>query len=184
MRPRHRAVVVAVSPLGTIAGHVVGYRLAGHGASLDGSHAHLRPGAWLAVALAVAALAWVAVSGRGGRTRASLTLLASGQLASFVVLEAAEQLVGGHGVGHLPGDPSFRWGLAAQVVAAAVLVLAVGVARATGERVRAVMTSGKPSVTIGATPPPFRPIATPALRSLTVATAVSERGPPRLLVPV
>ena len=183
MRPHHRAVLVAASPLGTIAGHVVGYRLAGHGASLEGSHAHLRPGAWLAVALAVAALVWVAVSGRGGRTRASLTLLAGGQLASFVVLEAAEQLVGGHGVGHLPGDPSFRWGLAAQVVAAGALVLALSAARATGERVRAVM-AGKPSIAIGATPPPFRPRATPSLRSLTVATAVSERGPPSLLVPV
>lgn len=184
MRPLSRAAVVALAlvPLGTIAGHAAGYELAGRHASFDGSHSHLRPGAWLTAVVAVAALGWIATGRGDGMRRPRLVGLAGGQAVAFLVLEAAEHVVGGHGLGHLLADPSFRWGLVAQVAVAAVLVLATAFARATGERVRALL-SGR-SRAVGAPPPAAASCVTAAHCGLTVVSPATERGPPRHLVPV
>lgn len=183
MRPPRRAALaltVALSPLGTIAGHVAGYAAAGRRADLDAGHAHLRPGLWLAACAAVAALAWVATSRRAGYSPPRLAWLAGGQVAAFVVLEAAERVAGGHGAGALLADRAFRWGVAAQAAAAAALLLGVALARATGERLRAVLSSRRTL----APPEPSVP-AWPGHRSIPTGgpgrSSVTERGPPPLL---
>ena len=180
VRPSRRAALaltVALSPLGTIAGHVAGYGAAGRDADLDTTHAHLRPGLWLAAVAAVAALAWVATSRRAGSSRPRLAWLAGGQVAAFVVLEAAERVAGGHGAGGLLADRAFRWGVAAQAAAAAALVVGVALARATGERVRAALASRRtlpsPEPSVPARPG-HRPLPTAGLDR----SSVTERGPP------
>ena len=175
--PRRATAVVALAlvPLGTIAGHVAGYAMAGDQASSGGGHAHLRPAAWVTALVAALALAWIA-GGRGTATRPRLAWLAGGQAASFVVLEVGEHLLGGDSMAHLLGDPAFRWGLAAQAAAAGVLVVAAVVAAVTGEKVRAVLAArlGLPR---GPEPPP-RPRRTSPLRTLSTVSPATERGPP------
>ena len=184
VRPSRRAALaltVALSPLGTIAGHVAGYGAAGRDPHLDAAHAHLRPGMWLASAAAAAALAWVAISRRAGSSRPRLAWLAGGQVVAFALLEVAERVAGGHGAGGLVGDRAFRWGVAAQAAAAATLLLGVALARATGERVRAVLSSrrtlpsAEPSVPAW---PGQRPVPTAGV----ARSSVTERGPPGLPV--
>lgn len=172
------AVALALVPLGTIAGHVAGYAMAGDQASSRGSHAHLRPAAWVTALLAALALGWIA-GGRGTATRPRLAWLSGGQAASFVLLEVGEHLLGGDSIGHLVGDPAFRWGLAAQAAAAGVLVLAAVAAAVTGEKVRAVLAA-RLRLAQGSDPPP-PPCRTEALRSLATVSRATERGPPPFL---
>ncbi|MGH9164438.1 MAG: hypothetical protein ACRDZW_02850 [Acidimicrobiales bacterium] len=177
-----RAVVLAfgLAPLGAVAGHMTGYFVAGQRAALVGSHGHLRPTAWLTVVAAVLALGWAAAA-RGPRpARLSTAWLAAGQAALFLGLESAEHLAGGRGLGHLLAEPALRWGLVAQVATAAVLVVAAVVARASGERVRARLARRRRFVRPSAQPS----ATTVVVRSLTLASSASERGPPRTLVSV
>lgn len=174
---RRAGVAIALVPLGTVAGHAAGYLLAGRHASFAGDHVHLRPTSWLAVLGAVAALGWATVDRAGtGRNRPRLVALAGAQAGLFVGLEAVEHLTAGRGVGRLLSEPSVRWGLAAQVATAAALVLATVVARASGERVRALLSSRPPAGRTD-TPTPA-PAASPTLRDLLPGSPASERGPP------
>lgn len=180
MRLPRRTLVVAAAlvPVGTLAGHVAGYLAAGRHPGVDGGHGHLRPGAWLATLAALVALGWLAAARGPVRTRVPLGPLAAGQAVLFVGLESAEHLVWGHGLGRLWAEPALRWGLAAQVVAASLLVAAAAVARATGDRVRALLFRRRPVVTAAAAPVD----AASAVRGATLASPASERGPPRALV--
>ena len=166
-------------PLGTVAGHVVGYVLAGQHAGLDGNHSHLRPIAWVTAITALAGLGWVGAARSGRSVRLPVAGLAAAQASLFVILEAAEHVAGGHGLGHLLAEPGLRWGFAAQLATAAVLVLATSLARATGDRVRALL-GGRPRRRSAPTAVPTR-FAVP--RRLLLVSSASERGPPRTLVP-
>ncbi|HEX2701597.1 MAG TPA: hypothetical protein VHM89_15460, partial [Acidimicrobiales bacterium] len=134
MRPPRRAAAVALAlvPLGTVAGHVVGYSLADRSAAFDGSHSHLRPTTWLAAVLALGAVGWVASGRDGHRARVRVGWMAAAQAALFVVMEAVEHLTAGHGITHLLAEPALRWGVGAQVVTGAALVATAMIARASG----------------------------------------------------
>lgn len=178
--PGRAALAGALVPLGTIAGHVVGYWLAGDDASFDGAHRHLRPTVWLTVAVAAAAVAWVTIRPVGSRSAPRLSWLVSGQLAGFFLLEAAEHVLAGHAFSELPGHPTLRWGLLAQIVSAGVLVLVTRLAGASGQRVRAFLS--RTLATRGAPAARTRPGTPDAVRSILVVSAASERGPPPVLL--
>lgn len=180
VRAARRAVVVAMVPAGTIGGHVLGYLMAGEDAALHGAHSHLRPAAWVALAATAAALACVAlVRSRPGRERVPLCPLVAAQVGLFAVVEAGEHALTGHGAASVVTDPSFRWGVLAQLLSGAVLVLACRVARVSGDRVRALLARRR------VLPPPrcHRAwgrigVAEPRVEQ---GSAVSGRGPPRLV---
>ena len=67
--------------------------------------------------------------------RAGQALLVA-QVGLFGALEAAEHLHAGHDVHGLAAEPSFRWGVGAQLVSAGLLLLATRLARASGTAVR------------------------------------------------
>lgn len=169
-------------PCGVIAGHAIGYLMAGESAGFNGSHGHLLPVAWLAGFAATAALVLVASRHGERRTRRSLVWLTGGQMAVFLGLEIAEQLAAGHGLVELLWTPSFRWGLAAQLVTATVLVVAATLSRASGERLRALLSSR--SILVGPQRRSSWP-RTPSVHydSILLASPASERGPPRYFVP-
>ena len=175
-----RAVIVGLVPLGAIAGHVVGYWMAGERAGLDGSHGHLRSVAWLAGLAATAALVLVAARPRPFRGPTSLSWLAGGQAAMFVGLEAAEHVVGGHGLIELLTSPSFRWGLVAQALTAGMLVAVAAFSRASGERVRT-MLSRRGDAPRAAPRTSWAPTGSVLASSSSLASPASERGPPRHL---
>jgi len=168
-------------PIGTIGGHLAGYGVAGEPAGLSGGHSHLAPAAWLASVAALAALGWVAGARGPRRDRINLAWLAAGQATLFVAVEGAEHVAAGHGLGHLLGDPALRWGLAAQVVTAGALVVAALVARASGERVRALL-AGPDAPRGDADEALLRPAAAAAVRTLPAVSSAGPRAPPRSLV--
>ena len=178
MRLERRVALLAAAlvPLGTIGGHVAGQVLAGGPAGLDGSHSHLRPATWITALAALAALGWIGAARSSRTARLPLSMLAVGQAVLFLGLEAGEQLVGGHALGHLPSDPAVRWGLVAQLATAALLVAAVSAARASGRCVRALL--GTRTVPGGRPAEVGRPTGAGALRSLLLGSPASERGPP------
>lgn len=173
-------MVVALVPSGAVAGHVLGYLVAGQDAALRGTHSHLRPAAWAAAALAATALGCLAmlrpVSRRDGPRLGSLV---SAQVALFALVEAGEHVLGGHGATSFVKDPSFRWGVLAQLVSAAVLIGAARMARATGERVRALLARRPRSLSLTSRQP-LRPVRVVVGRRRS-GSSVTERGPPRLL---
>lgn len=178
MRPPHRAALLTISlvPLGTIAGHVAGYVLAGQHAGLDGGHGFLRPLAWVTAVTALGGLGWVATARSGRVVRLPVAGMATAQASLFLILEAAEHVAGGHGLERLATEPGLRWGVAAQVATAAALVLAISLARASGDRVRALL-SGRPSRRSAALAP-AGPTAGTLVRGLILVSSASERGPP------
>ena len=175
-------MVFGLVPCGAIAGHVIGYLMAGESAGLHGSHGHLQAAAWLAGVAASAALVLVAARPCEGRTRFSLVWLAGGQMAVFLGLEIAEQVATGNGAVGLLWSPSFRWGLVAQVLTATMLVVAARLSLASGERVRALLSSRASLVepergsSWPRTPSAFH-------NSIILASPASERGPPCDFVP-
>lgn len=181
MRPPHRAALLAVAlvPLGTVAGHVAGYVLAGQHAGLDGGHSHLRPLAWVTAVTALAGLGWAGAARSGRSVRLPVAGLAAAQASLFVILESAEHLAGGHGLGRLLAEPGLRWGVAAQFATAALLVLATSLARASGDRVRALLGGRSRRRSAAPTAVPTRSAAP---RNLLLVSSASERGPPCALV--
>ena len=170
-------MVGALVPSGTIAGHAVGYLLAGESATLSGAHSQLRPVAWGTAALTVATFAGLAlVRSRGHRRGGPLPSMACAQVVLFCALEAAEHVRAGHGAASLVGDPSFRWGVAAQLVTAGVLLAAARLARASGDCVRALLLRSRGPRHAARRRPPCR-LRTVVPR-LAVTTSVRERGPP------
>lgn len=174
---RARWLTVALVPLGTLGGHALGYLAAGREASFTGAHSHLRPTLWLALAASAGGVAALALAGGGrGRRCPRTSTLALAQVGLFCVLEAGEHVHAGHHVDSLAADPSFRWGLAAQLVSAGLLVLVARLARASGELVRECLARRR------VVPRPLRGLRwrhlDPSLPSAGSASSVSERGPP------
>lgn len=174
---RARWLTVALVPLGTLGGHALGYLAAGQEAAFTGAHSHLRPTLWLALAASAAAVAAMAVAGaEGGRLRPRTRTMVGAQVVLFGLLEAVEHLHAGHHLHSLAADPSFRWGLAAQLVSAGLLVLVAGLARASGQLVRE--CRARRQVVPRSTPRPRWHHVDPSLPSARAASSVSERGPP------
>lgn len=176
---RRAAILLALVPVGTIVGHVVGYGIAGEHPGLTGDHSHLSPVVWPASILALATLAWLGVGGRRLANRLPLAWVVAGQATLFVALEAAEHLVRGQALHHVLTEPALRWGLLAQVATAAVLIAVAASARASGERIRALLSrrshrTAQPAVSAVSANPV-------AIRSLVFASPASERGPPELV---
>jgi hypothetical protein len=166
-------------PAGTIAGHVLGYLAAGDDPAFSNAHSHLRPAAWLAAALALGSLAFLAsVRTRPIGRGLSLSRMVGAQVALFAALEIVEHLHSGPAA--LLGDASFRWGIAAQLVSATVLLAFAALARVSGERLRALLAGRRPHARSSRRRPWCALPAT--IRSSTASCSVSERGPPRLLV--
>ena len=180
MRVPRRSVVVALVPAGAIAGHVLGYLLAGEDAALHGGHSHLRPAAWVAAGATAAVLACLALARPGREPRpVRLASLVTAQVVLFGVVEAGEHLVAGHGPVSIVVSPSFRWGVLAQLLSGAVLVLAARLARASGVRVRSILARRRPRP-----PAPVRSAPSPRAAVLPRspgASSVKVRAPPRRL---
>ena len=176
------ALAAGLVPCGAIAGHVVGYVMAGEPDRLHGSHGHLQPAAWVAGVVATVVLVLVAARPRGGSAGPRLRWVAAGQMAAFSALEVAEHVVAGHGAAGLLTSPSFRWGLLAQVLTATALVAAANASRASGERVRALLSARR---RVGGAAPrlPWPRSGRASQDSVILASPASERGPPRRLVP-
>lgn len=105
--------------------------------------------------------------------------MVSAQAGLFGLLEATEQVRAGQRAFSVFADSSFRWGVAAQLVCAAVLLAVVWLARFSGERVRALVSRRRPWPTVARRKTWAALTAVVAL-AVWVA-AVSERGPPRPL---
>ena len=179
---RARSAAVAMLPLGVLVGHSAGYAVAGE-------HAHgylgggpLWPAAWFAGTASVAAFAWLGLRGTGRPRGPRLSQVAGAQAVVFVVQETIEHVVHGHGLADLLASPSFRWGMVAQVVTAAALVIAASLARYTGQRLRTLVRYS--AGCIAARSPAPRPQAVPVGHGELLGFSASERGPPSFLATV
>lgn len=180
MRVSSRWPGVTLVPIGTIAGHLSGSLLAGEGPAFSGPHSHLRPASWLAVAAAVGALSFLALSRAGVRChRLTARWLTASQIGLFGAVEALEHLHAGHGGLAFATEASFRWGVAAQLASAAVLAMAARLARATGALVRARLAAGS-RIRRASSPAPGRHVNRVVARTPT-AWSFGERGPPARL---
>ena len=177
-----RLAVAFLIPAGALAGHAAAYGLVGSHAH---AHAHGEPGhaylaavAAVAVPLALAALVWHACQGASRGRGPTLGPLLVAQPLLFLGQEGLEHLLSGYGIASLARSPAVRVGLAAQIIVAAMTLLLVRAARATGRAVLAtLLRTGahwppRPSVR---RPPPATSAVSRARR-----TRVSERGPPSL----
>ena len=178
--PGRVPLVAALAPLGVVSGHVVGYGLAGQQAALAGTHTHLGPLGWIGLALTALVMAWVGLRPEEPRI-ARRSWLVGIQLSSFLCLEAAEHLLAGRSIVELAAEPSLYLGLVAQVATAGLLVLAIRLARSSGQRLRALM-SGR-VLDMPAANMAWQPISI-VRRSLVVVSSASQRGPPRRVVSV
>lgn len=166
-------------PAGTIAGHAASYLLSGrrpHG----GVHGYLDFACWPVALAALGALAWFAGSRQGARWTPRSLPFAAAQVGLFLFQEVVEGLVDGRGPGASLAAPTVRYGVVVQLVLAVGMVLLTRVAVAGGARLRAA-TLGRP-----AWRPKHPAVLPPAAEcrrvGMVVASPVSERGPPTLLV--
>ena len=177
---RQRAALLLV-PAGVLAAHLLGWLTVG-GENHDGHHAvvghgHLAALAALAVPLALAGLAVAARDGyHGRRTPVRLAAIAAGQVACFVVLEAAEAAVAGTGATPALGQPALWAGLALQVAVAWALRALLRTSAAAGYSMR----RWRPPVARLRLAGP-RPVAWPGA-TRPAGSPASRRGPPRLLL--
>lgn len=176
-----RLGVAFLIPAGALAGHAAAYGLAGpHAhAHADSGHGYLAVVAALAVPLAVVALVWHACQGAARGRRLSLGPLLVAQPLLFLAQEGLEHLLAGHGVAALAQSPAVRLGLVAQVVVAAMTLLLVRAARATGRAFAAILvrtSSSRRTRPWMPRPPAATPVVLRARR-----TRVNERGPPSRL---
>lgn len=180
MRHLRGFLLAGLVPIGTLVGHAAGYAAAGEHLAHDGAHAYLGPGRWLAAAAGAAALGWIAAGGHKADSAPVLRRLGAGQMLLFFGMETVEGLASGHGVHGLLTQPSLRWGLAAQVVVAAGLVVAAVLARATGARVRALLIP-RPCV-LHLRPAVLAAVMVHRICSAVLTSPASPRGPPPSLV--
>lgn len=177
--PRRTAIGLLVAS-GTLAGHTIGYRLAGGGAwSAEGAHGYLGPVTAIVVPAAILGFLVLAVSTARSVTDTPVrlrTLLAL-QFACFLGQEAFERIAAGqsHHVHTLLAEPAIILGLVAQVVVATALWVAVWAGRHVARRLLG---------TERTLPEPFSPAplgAATVLPALAYASPVMLRGPPRPL---
>ena len=180
---RLRPALLLAAPAGVLGGHAIGYLAApepaGGGAV---HHGYLSLALALSVPLAVMAVAWAATIGASGSRAVPrpprpvpLGPLLVAQWVLFTGQEAAEHAVSGHGLAAALHSPALWWGLAAQVVTAAAILVLLRASAATGALLVALLGGVRP-MALRRLPwhpdrPWFRPPPSPAaLRS--------ARGPP------
>jgi hypothetical protein len=176
---RSRLAAVALLPLGVLLGHSAGYGLAG-----EHTHGYLAGGrlwwaAWLAGAGSVGAFAWFGLRGGGQPRRPRVFGVACAQAVVFVVQEGLEHVLHGEGLADVVASPSFRWGIAAQVVTATILVVTASLARYTAQRLRALVGHSPGRVVARCSTP--RPQTAADVQGTVLASPASERGPPSFL---
>ncbi|HEX9992256.1 MAG TPA: hypothetical protein VGB14_04945 [Acidimicrobiales bacterium] len=173
---------LALAPFGALVAHAAGYGIA-PGSHGPAAHGYLGTVASAAVPAAAAVALWLGC-GRAGSRRPlpPVPVLAALQVAVFAVQEVAERLVARVPLADLAAAPAVRWALAAQVVAAAAVLLAVRLARAAWSTAAAAVARRRPAPASAATPPAPRPpvAALPRRRPPSPAT---RRGPPGRLAP-
>jgi hypothetical protein len=173
-----RLGVALLIPAGALAGHAAAYGLVGgHTHTHAGpGHGYLAAAAAVAVPLALAAFVWHACQGANRGRRPSLAPLLVAQPVLFLGQEGLEHLLSGHGMASLAQSPAVRVGLVAQAVVAAMTLLLVRAARATGRAVAASLL--RPAPRRRDRPWVPRPPASAPVVSRARSTRVSERGPP------
>ena len=177
---RARLGVAFLVPAGVVVGHVAAYGLGGMHAQAAPPHGYLAAVAAVAIPLALVALLWQGWDGARSTRGPSLRLLLVAQPALFVAQEGLEHLLGGHGMASLAHSGAVRVGVVAQVFFAALTVLLVRAARATGRVVVAALRRRRPLPRGAESTPPMEPSVGASPRAL--RSRVSERGPPSLLV--
>lgn len=172
-----------VVPIGVIAGHGIGYRVAHPGtldraASLGSSHDYLGPAALVSVVAAVIGVAWVAFDALRSRDRIPTTfVLARWQAAAFLILEVGER-IGTHDspVAAAASERAVWVGLAVQVLLA---YGATRILRTTKVVVEAIVGAERSRSRRLPVRPPRRLESFPALR---LATMTLGRAPPRFSI--
>lgn len=166
-----------LAPAGVLLGHLLGYLLAGTGSYAEIPHGHLVVLGWPAGAVALGALVLAATRRKPSRT--TLLGLAGLQAGAFLTLEALERGAAGIEVAATFHDPAVLAGLAAQVLAAAVLLLAERGSRRIGERLAAAFQP-RPLKRVRSVPE-MLPGDVDVLRPRMLAPSISRRGPPLAL---
>lgn len=180
MPVRDRLGVAFLIPAGGLVGHGAGYALAGSHPHAEPGHGYLAAVATVAVPLAVAALVWQACQGATRARRPSLGPLLVAQPLLFLGQEGLEHFLAGHGMASLAQSSAVRVGVVAQVVVAAMTLLVVHAARATGRAVAATLLRTWPGRRTS--PSILRSPASTPVVSRARRTRVTERGPPPLPV--
>jgi hypothetical protein len=182
VRPARSTPAVLAVPAAVLAGHGLGYLLAGsgHGGSHALHHGYLPAVALVAApALAVALVVAAVASGRPGAGRrhpaAHVPFLVRAQWTVFLAQEVVEHAVAGDALG-VVGSPALWLGLAAQVAVAAATGLLLTAASWAGGRAVAGLGS-VPRWPAPAREWPMLPVGTPVADALLVTA--SPRGPPR-----
>jgi hypothetical protein len=180
MRSARSARAVLVVPAAVLAGHWLGYALAGNGhhGAQPVAHGYLPAAVAVALPALVAAMAWAAVGSRGwarsGGSPPRVAPLVGAQWVVFSLQELVEHTIAGDAVG-VVASPAVWLGLASQVAVAAATCLLLGAASSAGGRVVALL--GR---IVGPVPPArgwwATPVIVPAHRALRVT--VGSRGPP------
>lgn len=177
---RRLPLALALAPFGALVAHAAGYGIApgGHGPAV---HGYLGTVASAAVPAGAALALWL-VCGRSGSRRPLPTVpaLAAAQVAVFAAQEVVERLAARVPLADLAAAPAVRWGLAAQVAAAAAVVLAVRLARAGWSAAATALARRSRTPAGPAGPPaparPRLPLPRPLARS-----PLTRRGPPGTL---
>ncbi len=165
-------------PAGALCGHAAGYAVSGQGGHAELHHGYVPAVTAMVVPLALVGLAWHAFAGATRRRKPSLGPLLLLQSLLFLSQESAEHLLGGHGMAAVAASPAVRVGLLAQAVVAGVTLVLLGMARAAGRAVAAVILRLRPAPRVRAFIP--RPLAPKPVVARRPHPQISERGPPIL----
>jgi hypothetical protein len=167
-----RVTLALMMPAGVLAGHALGYGVAGPHAGHD-HHGYLPAAGAAAAVLALAAL--FAAAAGPGRGHIRLSHLVAAQAAAFATQEVIEHAAAGHGAAAVLESPAVWLGLAAQVATALCAALVVASASAAG----AVLLAARPADAARALPAPtWLPPAADPFPAGVVLLAAGPRGPP------
>ncbi|MEA2687059.1 MAG: hypothetical protein QOE93_2254 [Actinomycetota bacterium] len=176
---RLRPALVLAAPVGVLGGHAIGYLAApGPAGAAAVHHGYLALASGIALPLAVAAMGWAAVAGRGPADRHRSVPVGPLLLAQWMLFtgqEVVEHALAGHGPAAALQSPALWFGLAAQVVTAAAAIAVLRASAAAGSRLLALPRPGSP---ISLARVRWRPAGTARPPSRSVVTSCPSRGPP------
>lgn len=182
VRSARSLLALLVVPAAVLAGHGLGYELAGsgHAASHPVDHGYLPTAAAVALPAAVAALLWVAAGLGGHRDGAparapSVVFLVAAQWVLFASLELIEHAAAGE-VAAVVASPALWLGLLSQVAVAAATALLLRAASSVGAHAVTVRCAAGRRL---APSPGWLPAPVARPKAPLVVAAVSSRGPPR-----
>lgn len=181
MRSTRSGLAVLLAPAGVLAGHALGYLLAGSGHT--GAHAvdhgYLPTAAAVAVPAVLAAVVWTVLGadrreGPGMARGCSLRFLVVAQWTLFVGQELVEHAATGDAA-RVVASPALWLGLVSQVAVAAAAMLFLSAASWVGGRVVAFRSGSVSSLSPA---PPWPLAAEPHPVTGMLLATVSSRGPP------